>query len=217
MQLTERQAAQRGQALGQYEGLLQQRSELQSQLQQLNRRRNQLDEQRHVATQSARPGIDARLAEIDARTAQLDQQIVSLNDQIAAALARMTAASAGGGAVAGAGQGAPVIRIPQISIPPMDFGRSRRTDMRDVAGFMAAEAVLLGLMGIVFWRLGMKRMRDQFDRMFASQSQQLNQLQNAVDVIGIEVERISEGQRYVTKVISEGAPGSALPVGRKQV
>jgi hypothetical protein len=222
--LTEQQKTQRAQIGEQLSGLSGQRNELRSQLKELNRRRNELDEQRSVAPQAERPGIEARMAEIDARTARIDRQILSLDDQIAAGTERYTAVSSGQGAGAGAGAGAgqgpqtQVIRIPEISIPPMDFGgRSRRTEMRDIAGFMALEAVLLGLIGVVFWRMGMKRMRDQFERMFQSQSQQLSQMQNAVDVIGIEVERISEGQRYVAKVLSDGAPGSALPVGRKQV
>jgi hypothetical protein len=33
----------------------------------------------------------------------------------------------------------------------------------------------------------------------------MDQLQTAVDAIALEVERISEGQRYVTKVLGEGA------------
>lgn len=216
MQLTERQAAQNGQLRGQLDGLNMRRTELRSQLKELNRRRNELDEQRHVATQAARPGLEARIAEIDARTARIDQQIASLDDQIAAGAERL--AAAGGAQHQGVVVDVPAIRIPQISMPPMDVGgRGRRTEMRDVAGFMALEAVLLGLIGVVFWRFAMKRMRDQFQRMFESQSQQLSQMQNAVDVIGIEVERISEGQRYVTKVISDGSRGAALPVERKQV
>ncbi len=218
MQLTEREAAQRAQIQGQLTGLAGQRTELRSQLTELNRRRNQLDEQRHVASQAARPAIEARIAEIDARTARLDQQIATLDDQIAAATERYAAVGTGQGPEVTVGQGTQVIRIPQITIPPIDMGgRSRHNEMRDVAGFMAAEAVLLGLIGVVFWRFAMKRMRDQFERMFETQSQQLSQMQNAVDVIGIEVERISEGQRYVTKVISDGSRGAALPVERKQV
>ena len=217
MQLTERQAAQRAQVQGQLEGLTLQRSELRSQLKELNRRRNELDEQRQVATNAARPGIEARIAEIDARTARLDQQIASLDDQIAAGAARLSAAGEGTNVVV-TGPDPQVIRVPEIHIPPMDFGgRSRRNEMRDVAGFMALEAVLLALVGVVFWRSAMKRMRDQFERMIQSQSQQISQMQNAVDVIGIEVERISEGQRYVTKVLSDGTPGAKVPVERKQV
>lgn len=213
---TERQAAQTAQIEGALSGLNLQRSELHSQLGEIRARRNQLDEQRQVASPAQRPAIEARIAELDARSARLDRELESLNDQIAALLARRTAAAAGQDGAQGVGQGPQVIRIPQISIPPMDFGgRQRDADMRQIGGIMAAEAVALVLIGVVFWRMGMKRMREQIDRMFSSQSQQMNQLQQAVDTVAIEVERISEGQRYVAKVLSEGSPASALPQGRK--
>lgn len=219
-QLTERQAAERAQVEGQLEGLTLQRSELQSQLGQLQRRRNQLDEQRQVASQAQRPAIESQMADIDARAARIDQRLLSLNDQIAAALERRTAIAGGqAGAQAGSQGNQPrVIRIPEISIPPINIDRGqRRDDMRQIGGIMAAEAVTLVLIGVLAWRAGMKRMRDQFDRVFAAQSQQMNQLQQAVDVIGIEVERISEGQRYVAKVLSEGSPaGAALAAGRRE-
>jgi cell division protein FtsB len=213
-QVTEREAAQRAAAQGRVEGLDFQRSELKSQLKDLNRRRNELDEQRHVASSpAARSGLEARIAEIDARTARIDQQILSLDDQIATATAEYGAIRAGRPeVVVQPGQ----IRIPEIPMPPMNFGRSRGIAGRDVAVFMGLEAVLLGAMGVLFWRMGLKRMREQFERMFVSQSQQLNQLQQAVDVIGIEVERISEGQRYVAKVLSDGSPASALSASRRE-
>ena len=215
--LTERQAAQSAQIEGALEGLHAQRSEIMSQLGQLSANRHRIDEQRQAAPQSQHASFDARLAELDARSARLDRELESLNDQIAALLARRTAVASGQDVAQGSGQGPQVIRIPQITIPPIDLGgRQRSADMRQISGIMAAEAVALVLIGVVFWRMGMKRMRERIDRMFASQSQQMNQLQQAVDVIGVEVERISEGQRYVAKVLSEGSPASALPVGRKE-
>jgi hypothetical protein len=55
----------------------------------------------------------------------------------------------------------------------------------------------------------------------------MDQLQNAVDAIALEVERISEGQRFVTKVLnaggqadfaaSAGQPQDAVPVRKKGV
>jgi hypothetical protein len=38
--------------------------------------------------------------------------------------------------------------------------------------------------------------------------QRLDQLQQAVDTIAVEVERISEGQRFVTKLLSDRALGA---------
>src|SRR5438477_5459642 len=42
--------------------------------------------------------------------------------------------------------------------------------------------------------------------------QRLMQMQNSIDAIALEVERISEGQRFVTKVLAERLPES-LPAG----
>ena len=94
-------------------------------------------------------------------------------------------------------------------VPPVNFPGRRGPDMREIGGIMAAEAVALVLFGLAFWRFGMRRMRQQFERAIGTQSGQLNQLQQAIDVIGVEVERISEGQRYVAKVLSEGSAPAA--------
>ena len=39
----------------------------------------------------------------------------------------------------------------------------------------------------------------------------LDRMEQAIDSIAIEVERISEGQRFTTKLLSERAPEAALP------
>jgi hypothetical protein len=43
----------------------------------------------------------------------------------------------------------------------------------------------------------------------------LGQLQHAVDVIAIEVERLSEGQRFTTKLLAEKVNTSAAPIPAK--
>ena len=46
----------------------------------------------------------------------------------------------------------------------------------------------------------------------AGQAEQLRHIQTAVDAMAVEVERISENQRYVTRLLSEGGlPHAALP------
>jgi hypothetical protein len=49
-------------------------------------------------------------------------------------------------------------------------------------------------------------------------TQQLNHLAQAVDAIALEVERISEGQRYTTRLLSEQREGAqhALPTGSER-
>jgi hypothetical protein len=40
--------------------------------------------------------------------------------------------------------------------------------------------------------------------------ERLQRLENSVDAIAVEIERISEGQRFVTRLLTEAAPQSAL-------
>lgn len=194
-----------------YEALVTQRSELQQQLQQLTERRNLLFAQSRRTEGEQLRELNARMAEIDARSSRLDAQIEALNERIAQAIA----------------QGVPsadptptpgVIRIPQIAVPPIGFGPTPRTrDLeRMMIGGLVTEAVVFLLIGFVAWRVGLKRMREQFERMLGLQATQLNQLQQAVDTVAVEVERISEGQRYVAKLLAEGSPATALQGGKKE-
>lgn len=45
-------------------------------------------------------------------------------------------------------------------------------------------------------------------------TQRLERMEQAIDSIAVEVERISEGQRFTTKLLSERAP-AALPVSER--
>lgn len=45
-------------------------------------------------------------------------------------------------------------------------------------------------------------------------AEQFAQLQQSVDAIAVEVERIAEGQRFSTKLLADGARGNALTEGR---
>jgi hypothetical protein len=42
----------------------------------------------------------------------------------------------------------------------------------------------------------------------------LERIEQAVDAIAVEIERISEGQRFTTKLLSETRGGGALPAGQ---
>jgi hypothetical protein len=43
----------------------------------------------------------------------------------------------------------------------------------------------------------------------------LERMEQAIDSIAIEVERISEGQRFTTRLLSDAAPGALPPAGRR--
>lgn len=199
--MTERQAAQRAQIQGELDGLTAQRGELQAQLRALQERRTQLFVQSQAAPNAAARGeLESRMSELDGRSARLDRQIESLNDRIADLMVRLSQTPEAVTNVPRIVQG-PEIRIPNFVVPPTRRG----PDMIAVGGMMAAEAIVLALIGLTFWRFGVRRMRQQFERMFSAQTQQLAQLQQAVDTVAVEVERISEAQRYVAKVLTEGA------------
>ena len=40
-------------------------------------------------------------------------------------------------------------------------------------------------------------------------------MEQAIDAVAIEVERVSEGQRFVTRLLSEGRLGSAAAAGQQ--
>ncbi len=50
---------------------------------------------------------------------------------------------------------------------------------------------------------------------FAESAQRLERLEASVDAIAIEVERISEGQRFVTKLLSDGQAVAQLGAGQR--
>ena len=185
-----------------------QRSELRAQVGELASRRGQLfAELQQTPADGDKSQIQARLREIDARAARLDEQIAGLNDRIAEEMGKV-------GSNRQVIVEAPRV-VPQITIPPFNFQqRDRGPNLRQLTGIMAGEALTLLLVGFAFWGFGMRRMRRQFERMFDSHGSQLTQLQNAIDTVAVEVERISEGQRFVAKALSDGAAAGAIP-GRR--
>lgn len=77
--------------------------------------------------------------------------------------------------------------------------------------FMVGEAVVMLMLGAVLWRFGVARGRRQAARVEAPRDD--SKLQQAVEAIAIEVERLSEGQRFVTKILSTKRPErDELPV-----
>ena len=47
----------------------------------------------------------------------------------------------------------------------------------------------------------------------AAYDARFDRLEQAVEAIAIEVERVAEGQRFVTKILADRAPQAALPDG----
>jgi hypothetical protein len=181
-------------------------SELQSQIEALTDRRGSLAQQRLNAQARVEAGAiqdrqlvqeyNAQIDEIGARLTRLNRELNQVNDAILVGVSR--------GVGSGSRIGSPAVEaIPVVPpIPPIHIGRFNEANLhRQYMGMMLAEAVFFILLGVVGWRLMVRRLRR--DAIPAAPAQDVAQLRDAVDAIALEVERISEGQRYVTKLLSE--------------
>ena len=166
-----------------------QRSELRSQQDRLESKRGDLT--RELADENtpagAKPGIEARIRDVDARIAATDQQLAQADQAVA------TAASVPGAVVPDKpvqrnGPPDEIVAIPIVIVLfvffPLALAYARRIWKK--AGNVAAPVS--------------EEVRDRLDR-----------LTESVESIALEVERIGEGQRFITKVMSDG--GRAVGAG----
>ncbi len=169
-----------------------QRTEINEQIRALRGRRNELDEQRHQASGAQRTAIEARIAEIDAQRVALDGRLDQINERLSNVdvSAFVTTALA-----------------PRRDPVEDAFARN----MVPLAG-MFSTFFLLPL-AIAFARLLWKRGTAAAQRPALNEQAmvtRLEQLQTSVDAMAVEVERISENQRYVAKLQGE-KERAALP------
>jgi chaperonin cofactor prefoldin len=179
------------------QALVAKRTELAQQLEALTERRDEVANQLHGTEAPARPGLVARLQALDERIARLEQEILQADDAIAAGVA--------------AGIIVPPVEQTETIIPPEIpvFSDQAMT-------FMVGEALAFVLLGIVLYQLGWRRAKARFARGAPDESGRIDQLQNSVDAIAVEIERISEGQRYVSKVLNEGAQQPVATAAQKE-
>ena len=88
-----------------------------------------------------------------------------------------------------------------------------------ISGFFFATVTILGL-GIPLVRAHIRRMdrRALQPQSNALSDERLMRIEQAIEAMAVEVERISEGQRFVTRVLAERpADRSPLPLSRVSV
>lgn len=191
-------------------GLVLKRSELESQMRSLTNRRQELYSQRQRMGRLEGQGHDNRIALIDEQTTQIEREVLQLNAAIAQGTATVGASEPG--------------QLAGTTVPSSNqLSRDVRNAAEDaVMGTMFGSAA--GLLAIyIVWR-GIRRFiwkKKPAPAVTApavpDQSPRLEQLQQSVDVIALEVERISEAQRFLAKVLNERAlgAGEAQPVQAK--
>jgi len=167
------------------QALLAQRRELNNQLSTVAGRRSSLA--REIATTSngaTRAGLEARIRLLDQRILQIETDLSAVGRQISSAPAQLIASTQ----------------------PPQGV------DSEFAPGFATGGVVVASVFGIVIaWRRFKRRRAappPATPPMVAS-DQRLDRLEHGIEAIAIEIERVSEGQRFVTKLLAENAPIAA--------
>jgi exonuclease VII large subunit len=193
--------------------LIQRRDELRDQLEELTEQRSELAS--HVSRIGAsepavvRAGPVSRLQAADERITKLSRDLQVADDAI------LEAKSKG---VTGDGDNHTEVYVNAPTPPslptPIIFGdnfgthqpswRDRALDSLQVNGPITLLSVLL-VGAVIYWRLS-RSMKNQINRLQATQTGALMQLQQSLDSVAVEIERVSENQRFVTKLVGEKQP-----------
>jgi len=172
-----------------------QRSELSNQLSSAARRRRSLAKDLQAAPPGpARSGLEQRIMVLDKRLAQIESDIAATGKQLTAAPL---------GATASRGR-------------PFD-GRDMGAEIGPIAGVFTV--FVLFPIALAFARRIWKRAGKETivqTQLSPQIDQRLERLEQGVDTIAIEIERITEGQRFVTKLLSE-AHNAALKLPEERV
>ena len=170
------------------------RDELSNQLQSVDSRRsNLISELKRTGDPVAIKGLEARLSLLDARQLQLESDIQQTGQQLTGPAAGLLATT---------------------GRPPI------------VAGLSQNQVETLSILSIlfIFFPLAVGAARAVWKRssgpgrppaVFTETAQRLERLEASVDAIAIEIERVSEGQRFVTRLLSESQPAPTLGAGQR--
>jgi len=171
------------------------RSEISDQLESAASRRRELAEQLRRADGANKAGLESRLG-------VLDQRIVRLESELDATGQLLTSPEAA--------------RMMAGTKPARDFDppvRFRDIDPEPILitfTLFVLSPIALAMSRLIWKRAS--RVGSMAPAITGDSSQRLERIEQAMDAIAIEVERVSEGQRFVTRLLSErggGALGAA--------
>jgi hypothetical protein len=177
------------------EALKNRREELSNQLQSVDSRRSKLMSQlRSTSDPVAVKGLESRLALLDARQLQLESDLQATGQLLSSPAAGLIGAT---------------------SDPPRfdGFSNNQAMGLSVLAILFIAFPLAIGIAKSM-WRRSNKPVVPP--QALTETAQRLERLESSVDAIAIEIERISEGQRFVTKLLSEGQATPALGAGNQE-
>ena len=177
----------------QLENLRRTRSEISDQLINVSNRRAEVAADLVAADPAARPGLQQRLDVLDAGIVQLEQALAQTRQLVTVAEANL-----------GSGQGL------AAAAPFGGLDSDQITGISIVFTIFVLFPIALSMARFVWKRATAPRaIRNTGD------SERLERVEHAVETIAIEVERISEGQRFVTKLLAQ-PNGMPLSVAQRQ-
>lgn len=158
-----------------------QRSELSDQLVSAMGRRSDLAKEIETASAAQAPALQARLQQLDERILNIERQIEVTGQQIAQA---------------------PGEYLVQSERPNLGNFQNMRPDFTAISVVLTIFVLAPIAVSIarLVWRRGSNPPPQAIDR---ETTERLRRLESGVDAIALEVERISEGQRFVTKILAE--------------
>lgn len=175
-----------------YEALRAQGLILDNQLNELEHARDELADQLRnpIVTGADRSGLEARLAQLDSRISQIEAQRMVSDQQIAQAAAQ---------------PGAVIVRPD----PP-----ANRAD--EVLEFGAFLSVIILFPLAIAWARRIWRRQTVIQAIPPELGTRLASIERAVDAVAVEVERIGEGQRFVTQLMATRREGEAHQLPSRQ-
>ena len=169
---------------GDMQALIARRRELSDQLTNVSDRRHDLSmELQGTGDEGARAGLEGRIAVLDKRILQLENDMAVTGSQLAAA--------------------------PPNLIGVTEFARNAPEGDHFPEGVAVGGFSAFAIASIIYaltrrpWRRSSRSAPPLQD---GESAQRLARLEQGMDAIAVEVERISEGQRFVTKLLSDPQP-----------
>jgi len=170
--------------------LKERRSELSNQLTSAAGRRNEIAKRLVGADGANKAGLEQRIAVLDQRMLQLESDIAVTGQALTSAPASLIASTGGPLSIAD---------ISQVDKLPILF----------ILFVLAPIAIGFAV------RMLKRPNREPASPALQESSARLERLENSVDAIAVEIERISEGQRFVTRLLSDPGQAALLSAARQ--
>jgi hypothetical protein len=182
-----------------YQAFRAQREQLHEQLRALENKRSELIQnlQESNLVAADRAGLEKRVVEIDGRISDVDKQIATSDAEVARSAA-----------------------VPGAAIQPPQPPRPGPPDEAYALGALFVVVAFLPL-SIALARRVWRRSAAVTVHMTNQLSERMSSIERGVEAVAVEVERIGEGQRFVTQLLAESGrrsvgAGTAEPIVLKQ-